>query len=132
MSKKIMIITGSVIVLILALVIGFFAYKKYQENYNLPICTAGKPLEIAEYIFEINQREFPLEQYQNAKIKLKNAKTLKQVGDNYYCKCDMIIKFRDGKTYIKELYFISANYSGNPMVMMQNQSFTEKAKLLKK
>ena len=131
MSKKIMIITGSVIVLILALVIGFFAYKKYQENYNLPVCTAGKPQEIAQYIFEINQREFPLEQYQNGKIKVKNPKTIKQIGDNYYCTCDLEIKLQNGEKYIKHLYFISANYSGNPMVMMQNQSFSEKATRIK-
>lgn len=130
MNKKNIIII-SVIVLILALITGFFAYKNYQKNYNLPVCNAGKPLEIAQYIFEINQREFPLEEYQNAKVRTKNPKTIRTAGDNYYCSCELEINLRDGKKYVKHLYFISTNYSGNPMVMLQNQSFTERAVRLK-
>ena len=130
MTKKNIIII-SVIVLIFALIIGCFAYKKYQKFYNLPLCNAGKPLEIAQYIFEINQREFPLEEYQNAKIRTRNPKTIRNVDGNYYCTCDLDIKLRDGKKYVKRLYFISTNYSGNPIVMLQNKSFTEKAVRLK-
>jgi len=130
MNKKIFIIIISVLVVLIA--IGVFVYKQYLNFYNSPKCNAGKPLEIAQYIFEVNQREFSYEQFKTAEIKTKNAKTIKQSGENYYCSCDLIIEMANGDIYNKKLYFISANYAGNPMVMLQNQSFTEKAELVKK
>jgi len=132
MVKKIIIIVVAVMALGVFLVGSLYAYKKYKRFYNSPRCNAGRPLEIAQYIFEVNQREFPLDKYQNARIRIKNPKTLKVSGGNHYCKCDMIIKIRGEGTYLKELYFISATYSGNPMVMLQNQSFSQRAKLIKK
>ena len=132
MVKKIIIIVIAVMALGVFLVGSLYAYKKYKRFYNSPRCNAGRPLEIAEYIYEVNQREFPLEEYQNAKIRVKNPKTLKVSGGNYHCKCDLIIKMRGGRTYLKELYFISTKYSGSPMVLLQNQSFSQKARLIKK
>ena len=129
MNKK--IISVVVTVLVLVIIIGIIAYTQYQKYYNSPNCDAGKPLEIAQYIFEINQREFSYEQFQSAKIKVKNPKTIKKSGENYYCTCNLIMEMPDGDTYVKKLYFISGNFSGNPMVMLQNQSFTEKAELIK-
>lgn len=130
MNKKTFIILISVLALIIA--IGVFAYNQYLKFYNSPKCNAGKPLEIAAYIFEINQNEFSYEQFKTSETKTKNAKTIKQSGENYYCSCDLIIEMANGDVYNKKLYFISANYGGNPMVMLQNQSFTEKAELIKK
>ena len=130
MNKRNIIVILSVLALVIA--VGVFAYNQYLKFYNSPKCNAGKPLEIAQYIFEVNQREFPYEQFKNAKTKIKNVKTIKQSGENYYCSCDLIVEMENGDTYDKKLYFISANYAGNPMVMLQNQTFTQKAELVKK
>ena len=126
MVKKIILIAVIAVTLIILALGGLYAYKKYMTFYNSPNCNAGRPMEIAQYVYEVNQRDFPHAQYQSAKVRIKNPKTLKVINGNHYCTCDLEIKLKNGEKYIKHLYFLSANYSGNPMVMLQNQSFTEK------
>jgi len=124
-NKFIIILTVLVIVLSSSVVKGIKCFNK--SSY----CNSATSKEIAQYIFELNQKEFSFEDMSTCETKFKNVKKIKKVDNQFFCQCDLVIYMQNGDVYNKKLYYVSTKQNNNPMVMLQDESFTQKAKLIK-